>query len=603
MPPRHLLGLQHRIPSSQIPRRHLRKIRRLPLRHLWLHHLKVHPRLTQKIRPSRRSRSQQNSHQLVPCPQLSITHAPNPRVIHSYPSFPQLILQQLLPNHCPVLLTKEIYLPVIAEAQPARPWGRREAPAPITIEGLPAHHNLEAERSLLGAMLADPEHVIDISREQGLREEDFFHPAHQVIFRGIIQMHETSQAIDPSTLLAWLNDRKLADSAGGAALISDLAAGVISVFTATTHLGQVRDKSLLRELQQACAQIVVGAHERPHEVQTILDEAERDILEIRGRRETQGVLRAAEVTPKAIELIEKLIKGKGHYSGIPSGFDELDQLTTGFKGGEMIVIAARPGVGKTALALSMARHILRARWNFEKEMFDRPGYPVAFFTLEMSAQQLMFRLLSSHASLDSEQIRRGELNESQITALRGVAAEICELPLLLDESSLLTIGQLRARARRLKKQYNIEILIIDYLQLLTSGTSRAKDNRQVEVSEISRGLKALAMELNIPVIVLAQLNRKPEESNAEPALHHLRESGSIEQDADVVMLLSRESATDEPENNTPSEDGEAQPIAANVRGIPCKLNIAKQRNGPCDRIRLLFQPRYTRFDSLPREAR
>ena len=452
-------------------------------------------------------------------------------------------------------------------------------------------------------MLADPEHVIDISREQGLREEDFFHPAHQVIFRGIIQMHETSQAIDPSTLLAWLNDRKLADSAGGAALISDLAAGVISVFTATTHLGQVRDKSLLRELQQACAQIVVGAHERPHEVQTILDEAERDILELRGRRETQGVLRAAEVTPKAIELIEKLIKGKGHYSGIPSGFDELDQLTTGFKGGEMIVIAARPGVGKTALALSMARHILRARWNFEKEMFDRPGYPVAFFTLEMSAQQLMFRLLSSHASLDSEQIRRGELNESQITALRGVAAEICELPLLLDESSLLTIGQLRARARRLKKQYNIEILIIDYLQLLTSGTSRAKDNRQVEVSEISRGLKALAMELNIPVIVLAQLNRKPEESNAEPALHHLRESGSIEQDADVVMLLSRESATDEAENNPPSEDGEAQPIAANVRGIPCKLNIAKQRNGPCDRIRLLFQPRYTRFDSLPREAR
>ena len=492
---------------------------------------------------------------------------------------------------------------MIAEAQPTRPWGRREPPAPITIDGLPVHHNLEAERSLLGAMLADPEHVIDIAREQGLREEDFFHPAHQVLFRGIIQMHESSQAIDPSTLLAWLNDRKLADSAGGASLISDLAAGVISVFTASTHLTQVRDKSLLRELQQACAQIVVGAHERPHEVQTILDEAERDILEIRGRRETQGVLRAAEVTPKAIELIEKLIKGKGHYSGIPSGFDELDQLTTGFKGGEMIVIAARPGVGKTALALSMARHILRDRWNFEKETFTRPGYPVAFFTLEMSAQQLMFRLLSSHASLDSEQIRRGELNESQITALRGVAAEICELPLFLDESSLLTIGQLRARARRLKKQYNIEILIIDYLQLLTSGTSRAKDNRQVEVSEISRGLKALAMELNIPVIVLAQLNRKPEESNAEPALHHLRESGSIEQDADVVMLLSRESAADESENNPPSEDGEPRPVAANVRGIPCKLNIAKQRNGPCDRIRLLFQPRFTRFDSLPREAR
>ena len=491
---------------------------------------------------------------------------------------------------------------MIAEAHP-RGQGRRGAPAPITIEGLPAHHSLEAERSLLGAMLADPEHVVDLTREQGLREEDFFHPAHQVIFRGIIQMRESSQAIDPSTLLAWLTDRKLADAAGGPALLGDLAAGVISVFTAPTHITQVRDKSLLRELQQACAQIVVGAHERPHEVQTILDEAERDILEIRGRRETQGIVRASEVTPKTIEMIERLVKGKGRYGGIPSGFDELDQLTTGFKGGEMIVIAARPGVGKTALALSMARHILRQRYDSERDEFVRPGYPVAFFTLEMSAQQLMFRLLSSHAGLDSEQIRRGQLSESQITALRGVAAEISDLPLLLDESSLLTIGQLRARARRLKKQHNIEILIVDYLQLLTSGTDRAKENRQVEVSEISRGLKALAMELNIPVVVLAQLNRKPEETNSEPALHHLRESGSIEQDADLVLLLSRETAADEPENHSPAEEGEAQPMAANVRGIPCKLNIAKQRNGPTDRIRLLFQPRFTRFDSLPREAR
>jgi replicative DNA helicase len=205
--------------------------------------------------------------------------------------------------------------------------------------------------------------------------------------------------------------------------------------------------------------------------------------------------------------------------------------------------------------------------------------------------------------LDSEQIRRGQLNESQITALRGVAAEISDLPLFLDESSLLTIGQLRARARRIKKQFGIDILIIDYLQLLTSGTSRGKENRQVEVSEISRGLKALAMELEIPVVVLAQLNRKPEETNSDPALHHLRESGSIEQDADLVLLLSRESSTGETENNTESEEGEAQPMAANVRGFPCKLNIAKQRNGPTDRIRLLFQPRFTRFDSLPREAR
>ena len=409
-----------------------------------------------------------------------------------------------------------------------RARGRRDAPAPITIEGLPAHTNLEAERSVLGAMLADPDHVVDLVQDQGLREEDFFAPAHQVIFRAVTTMRETGQAIDPSTLLAWLNDRKLQDAGGGAALIGELASGVISVFTAPTHIQQVKDKSLLRELQQACAQIVVGAHERPHEVQTILDEAERDILEIRGRRETQGITRAAEVAPKTIQMIEQLIRGKGHYSGIPSGFDELDQMTTGFKGGEMIVI----------------------------------------------------------------------------TALRGVAAEISDLPLLLDESSLLSIGQLRARARRLKKMHNIGIIFVDYLQLLTSGTDRARESRQVEVSEISRGLKALAMELNIPVVVLAQLNRKPEETNQDPALHHLRESGSIEQDADVVMLLSRENSNEDPEaTEGSSEEGENAGARPAQRGIVCKLNIAKQRNGPTDRIRLLFQPRFTRFDSLPREAR
>ncbi len=493
---------------------------------------------------------------------------------------------------------------MIAEAQNLRPRGRREPPAPITIEGLPAHTNLEAERSLLGAMLADPDQIVDVVREQGLREEDFFAPAHQVIFRAITTMRETGQVIDPSTLLAWLTDRKLQDAAGGATLIGELAAGVISVFTAPTHLQQVKDKSLLRELQQACARIVVGAHERPHEVQNILDEAERDILEIRGRRETQGIVRAAEVAPRTIAMIEQLIRGKGFYGGIPSGFDELDQMTTGFKGGEMIVIAARPGVGKTALALSMARHILRQRLDPSKNELVRPGYPVAFFSLEMSAQQLMFRLLSSHAGLDSEQIRRGQLSDSQITALRGVAAEISDLPLLLDESSLLSIGQLRARARRLKKMHHIEILFIDYLQLLTSGTDRARESRQVEVSEISRGLKALAMELNVPVVVLAQLNRKPEETNSDPALHHLRESGSIEQDADVVLLLSRESEKEGGESaETPSEDEETARSRLAQRGIICKLNIAKQRNGPTDRIRLLFQPRFTRFDSLPREAR
>ncbi|MDX6767262.1 MAG: replicative DNA helicase [Candidatus Methylacidiphilales bacterium] len=467
--------------------------------------------------------------------------------------------------------------------------GRSGAKVSIKLEGLPPIHSVEAERSVLGAMLSDPEHVIDRAAER-LRAEDFFHPAHQALYTALLEMRNKGQPVDPSTVLQFLEDRKLADSVGGAPVLGELSAGVISVLTAPTHIETVRAKSLLRHLQQACAQIVYSAQERQHEVDAVLDEAESQIFKITETGVSQTVMEPRKVVLSAIDMIQRNVDMKGRYDGLPSGFHDLDQMTTGFKPQEMIVIAARPGVGKTALALTMAKSFVKARYDAEKDRMVEPGYPVGIFSLEMSAQQLMVRLLASYANVSLQSIREGKLSSHELDALSLVAEQVAGLPLYIDESSMLNIGQLRAKARRMKQMHGIEALIIDYLQLLTSSSEKARDNRQVEVAEISRGIKGLARELNIPIIVLAQLNRKPEEGNQDPALHHLRESGSIEQDADIVMLLSRKFEKEE------GDSGPGSPFKAT-------LHVAKQRNGPTGKVDLIFHGAYTRYDSAPRDPK
>lgn len=466
----------------------------------------------------------------------------------------------------------------------------------LQLEGLPPIYSIEAEKALLGAMLSEPDWVIDLTLEQNLHPHDFFHPAHQALFEAFIQMRMQNIPIDPTTLFTHLSDRKLVDVIGGAGMIGELAAGVVSTLTVSAHLKTIRTKSLLRRLQQACAQIVYHAHDRQHEAEIVVDEAESLIFGITDKAVSQSITSARPVTQQALKLVVDIAtrREKNIYSGIPSGFDELDRLTTGFKGGEMIVIAARPGVGKTAFALSMVKNFIKERYDEETDRFVKPGYATGLFSLEMTAQQLMLRLLAAHANLSLQKMREGRLTDSELMGLQSVADEVAALPLFIDESSMLSISQLRAKARRMKQLYKIDVIIIDYLQLLTSSSEKARDNRQVEVSEISRGIKALALELNLPIIVLAQLNRKPEEGSSEPALHHLRESGSIEQDADVVMLLSR----------VEGKDGEAEQIQTpSGYATRARLNIAKQRNGPTDRLDLLFHGAYTRFDSMPRTAR
>jgi replicative DNA helicase len=399
-------------------------------------------------------------------------------------------------------------------------------------------------------------------------------------------MHNEQQAIDVMTIHQWLTDRKMAEAVGSPGILADLYVSFATHLNVGSYVRIVKDKSLLRCLQLACSTIVQDIADMPDSVASVLDRAESSIFQVTNLGLTNSTVSAREEIEKALTLIEDFQSRKGRLHGLHTGFHKLDELTAGWKAGEMIVLAARPGQGKTALALTFARHALDQRYDEATDAWKKPGHPVGMFSLEMTNEQLMLRLLASYGSESLQRIRQGDLDEHSLQKLRMVGADMKEWPLYLDDSSFLTINQLRGKARRMKDRYGIELLIIDYLQLLRSESAQAKDNRQNEVAEISRGIKALAKELAIPIIILAQLNRRSEEAKAEPALHNLRESGAIEQDADVVLLLHRPDAEKDADGN----ERTAGPI------IPYTLNIAKQRNGPTDRLDILFHAPYTRFD-------
>jgi len=419
-----------------------------------------------------------------------------------------------------------------------------------------------------------------------LLKEDFFVPAHQEIFGALREMYNSTQAIDVMTIHQWLTDRKLAEAVGSPGILAELLVGFATHLNVGSYIKIVKEKSLLRCLQSACSAIVQDIYDMPDTIPDVLDRAETAIFKVTNLGLTQTTIPAPLEIDRAIRLIENFQSRKGRLPGIQTGFHKLNEYTGGWKAGEMIVLAARPGQGKTALGLSFAQHALRERYDEASDGWKKPGHSVGIFSLEMTNEQLMLRLLASYAGERLQSIRMGELDEHSMQKLRLVAEDMKEWPLFLDDSSFLTINQLRGKARRMKDRYGIEMLVIDYLQLLRSESNQAKDNRQNEVAEISRGIKGLAKELEIPIIILAQLNRRSEEAKAEPALHNLRESGAIEQDADVVLLLHRPDAEKDQEGNEVHR-GEI---------IPYKLIIAKQRNGPTDKLDILFHAPYTRFD-------
>jgi replicative DNA helicase len=482
---------------------------------------------------------------------------------------------------------------IMPASSTANPKPKRRSVSAEDVLSPTVLYSAEAEKAVLGCMMAQPAEVIN-DATVALSKEDFFVPAHQEIFGAMREMYNLSQAIDVMTIHQWLVDRKLADAVGSPGILAELLVGFATHLNVASYIQIVKDKSLLRCLQLACSTIVQDIADMPDSVPSVLDRAESAIFQVTNQGLTNSTVTAREEIDRAIALIEAFQNRKGHLHGLPTGFHKLDEMTAGWKAGEMIVLAARPGQGKTALALTFARHALDQRYDEATDSWKKPGHAVGMFSLEMTNEQLMLRLLAAYGSESLQRIRQGELDEHSMQKLRLVAADMKEWPFYLDDSSFLTINQLRGKARRMKDRWGIDLLVIDYLQLLRSESSQAKDNRQNEVAEISRGIKALAKELSIPIIILAQLNRRSEENKSEPALHNLRESGAIEQDADVVLLLHRKDSEKDQDGN----EQQTGPV------IPYSLNIAKQRNGPTDRLDILFHAPYTRFDDPVRhEAR
>lgn len=455
---------------------------------------------------------------------------------------------------------------------------RRKMPAidPAKLDRMPPS-SIEAEQGVLGCCLWSPNDCLNecITKFKG-DPEQFHDLRHETIFTTMLAMYEKREAIDLITLQQRLKDNQMLDQVGGIAYLSSLQDAVPSAANLSYYLEIVLEKSVLRKMIRTCTDIVGRAYEHEGEVDQLMDEAERDILRIAEARVANSTLPIKELVKKAISTIEDFHARQGALSGVPTGFADLDKMTNGLHGGEMIVIAARPSCGKTSLALNIAEHVaIEAR------------LPVGVFSLEMTAESLILRMICSRSRVNLRNVRDGFLAERDFPKLTGAAGKISNAPLYIDDSAGLSILQLRAKARRMHQQHGIKLLVIDYLQLMHSTAKRAQENRQQEIADISSGIKALAKELNIPVIVLAQLNREIEKDrNRKPRLSDLRESGAIEQDADLVGLLYKP-ATDEDEPATQSE--------ADSR--PVNLLIAKQRNGPTGDVNLTFLNSITRFES------
>jgi replicative DNA helicase len=433
--------------------------------------------------------------------------------------------------------------------------------------------SLDAEKGVLCSILLAPMQVLDICIERGVAKEHFHFPAHATLYEALRDLGDGGKPIDLVTVTQELSDRNLLDQVGGAAALADLFTFVPTAANADYYLEILREKHLLRQVITTCTEFAARSYEEQGDVRVLLDEVEKRVFEI-GEQRFHGELSSIKnEVMAAISNIEHLYKNRGGLTGLSTGFSKLDQMTSGLHGGEMIIVAARPSMGKTAFAMNIAEHV----------SVDQ-GKPVAIFSLEMSSQQLVQRLLCSRARINLQRIRDGFLNKADFPKLSAAAAQLTKSKIFIDDTAGLSILELRAKARRMRDRLRIEMIVVDYLQLLRSTSKRAQENRQIEVAEISYGLKALAKELNIPIVVLAQLNRQPDEKGGRPMLSHLRESGSIEQDADVVGMLFRPEVYEKDEEAREEKAGEAE------------LIIAKQRNGPVGDVPLTFLKEYTRFE-------
>ena len=437
----------------------------------------------------------------------------------------------------------------------------------------------DAERSVLGAILVDNQHLAEVGDLLGV--EDFHRAAHQTIFQSMVDMDSAGKPIDVLTLAEELKEAGALEAVGGPLYVSQLMDGIPRLLNVKHYAGIIRNHSIRRQLVHTANEVLTEASSGDGDVEQVLDRAEQGILAIGQKRNASSFTTIQELLSESLDLIEERQKSDSHLTGVPSGFDDFDDLTSGMQRGDLIIIAARPSMGKTALALTAAQNAA-----------VRHGAKVAVFSLEMASVQLALRMLFSEARVDMQRMRRGNLSDHHWNKLIKAYKRLDTAPIFLDDSTAPTVTAMRSRARRLKAERGLDMIIVDYLQLV--GSSGRSENRQQEISAISRSLKGMARELDVPVVALSQLSRAPDQRTGDhrPLLSDLRESGSIEQDADVVAFIFREEVYLRREGKEP---GDKEGIA--------ELIVAKQRNGPVDTAKLAFIKEWARFENLERGGR
>jgi len=430
--------------------------------------------------------------------------------------------------------------------------------------------NLEAEQSVLGGILIENDAINKVM--EILTPEDFYRDAHRKIYHALINLTARDEPADLITLTNELRKINQLDAAGGASYITSLIDSVPTAANIEYYARIVKEKSILRQLIQTSTEIITESYQDRSDVESFLDEAERSIFQISENRVRPSFYPIRDIVKQSFKTLERLYEKKELVTGIPSGFKDLDQITAGFQPSDLIIVAGRPSMGKTAFCLNVAQYAA-----IEKKV------PAAIFSLEMSKEQLVLRMLCSEAHVEGTRLRTGFLNEGDWPRLTIAAGNLSEAPIFIDDTAALSVLELRAKARRLKADQGLGMLIIDYLQLMKGRTKI--ESRQQEISEISRSLKAVAKELNIPVIAVSQLSRRTEErTGMRPQLSDLRESGAIEQDADLILFIYRDEVYNRSEDNP--NRGKAEVI------------IGKQRNGPTGKIELAFLNKFTTFKDL-----
>ncbi|WP_199616939.1 replicative DNA helicase [Paenibacillus alkalitolerans] len=429
--------------------------------------------------------------------------------------------------------------------------------------------NLEAEQAVLGAVLLDSVTLITVM--ELLRPEDFYREAHRRIYESMVDLNGENEPVDLITLATKLQSKQQLEEVGGIKYLTELASAVPTAANVHYYAKIVEEKAILRKLIRTATEIVTNGYAGAEDVQDLLGEAEQRILEISNRKSGSGFVSIRDVLMEVFERVETLYNQRGGTTGIPSGFPDLDRMTAGFQRNDLIIVAARPSVGKTAFALNVAQNVA-----------VRAKETVAIFSLEMSAAQLVQRIICAEANVDAGRMRTGHLEGDDWEKLTMAIGTLSEAEIYIDDTPAITVADIRAKCRRLKKEKGLGMILIDYLQLI-AGRGKAGENRQQEVSEISRTLKQIARELEVPVIALSQLSRGVEQrQDKRPMMSDLRESGSIEQDADIVAFLYRDDYY--------NQDSEKKNII--------EIIIAKQRNGPVGTVELVFLKSFNKFVSL-----